>query len=426
MKKIIIKINKLGRIRNSQVEISPLMIFSGESGMGKSYIAMLVHYFFEVLLDKQRITSYFQSKGIDYNTLSSGFISQGVAFEISKKDFENWLSLDSLKYIQYMINNPQLDADIEVVLPDDVPSNIVCYYSEEASSLENDVDVTLLYKLPNLTYRRTRTANVGIDEESPFAYFFRYYLITCIFGDYRSLSNTFVFPPSRGSIMTEKLIALSGMYKKFSADKIYLESAQSSQNTLDEKMQNLIYRIMEGQVTLSDNQYIYKMDNDSEIPLSAAASSIRELAPLEMLIENIDISKVAFLLEEPEAHLHPIKQRMMADLIFSLFANGARMQITTHSDYFIKRFNEIFQLIKLKGYGLAEELNPSISNELNIEGIQAYLLKRQEDGSSVVVKQDLLNGVPYTSFYKPLKEGIEMKKKIEDLKNERNDSSNKK
>jgi len=421
MQNILLKIARLGRIENSQIMLSPLMIFSGESGMGKSYLSIAIHYFFEVLVDKQRLSDFFVSKQLDYNELSSQFnAKEGIAFEVKKSELEDWFSQDVVKYIKYMINNPQLQADIKVTLPDVIPNTITCEYSEEAFSLENDVDVKLLFKLPNLTYRRAKT-KVGIDEESPFAYFFRYYLIKNIFGDYQALTQTFVFPPSRGSIMTEKLIPLTGMYDKFLKDKQFLEGANPSPVEVDKNVLDLVLGIMEGKVSLTDNQYFYKMDNQPEMPLSAAASSIRELSIIEMLIEKADISRIAFLFEEPEAHLHPSKQRMMADLIFLLWANGARMQITTHSDYFLKRFNELYQSMQLKK---REELFPELSSILpnrDFDEIQAFLLERQEDGSSRIVKQDMQNGVPFTSFYEPLKEGLEMKRKIAEYKEEESD-----
>ena len=70
-------------------------------------------------------------------------------------------------------------------------------------------------------------------------------------------------------------------------------------------------------------------------------------------MERTDISKVAMLIEEPEAHLHPIKQRMIADII-SFFVNaGTYMQITTHSDYFLRRLNELINLKKISQRSMA-------------------------------------------------------------------------
>ena len=61
MKTIKIQINRLGAVCNSVVELKPLMIFSGESGMGKSYVAILVHYFYKVLTEN-RLQAFFSAR----------------------------------------------------------------------------------------------------------------------------------------------------------------------------------------------------------------------------------------------------------------------------------------------------------------------------------------------------------------------------
>ena len=44
MRTVTFNITKLGAIRDSKIELKPLMLFSGESGLGKSYAAFLIHY----------------------------------------------------------------------------------------------------------------------------------------------------------------------------------------------------------------------------------------------------------------------------------------------------------------------------------------------------------------------------------------------
>ena len=41
MERITITIHRLGAIKDSVIEMKPIMVFSGESGLGKSYVAML-------------------------------------------------------------------------------------------------------------------------------------------------------------------------------------------------------------------------------------------------------------------------------------------------------------------------------------------------------------------------------------------------
>ncbi len=73
------------------------------------------------------------------------------------------------------------------------------------------------------------------------------------------------------------------------------------------------------------------------MPVSAAAASVRELGAIYLMLKNIDISVSSILVEEPEAHLHSSKQRLMADVLTVMSNIGASIQITTHSDYFLRR-----------------------------------------------------------------------------------------
>ena len=66
MRSIKLIIRKLGPIRSSEIEIHPMMIFSGESGLGKSYLAILCHYFFEVMASRKRLAAFFEKQKLGY------------------------------------------------------------------------------------------------------------------------------------------------------------------------------------------------------------------------------------------------------------------------------------------------------------------------------------------------------------------------
>ena len=67
-KTIKIYIEELGPIRDSVIELKPFMIFSGESGMGKSYTVLLVHYIYRILCNAA-LSSFFEEIKADYNAL---------------------------------------------------------------------------------------------------------------------------------------------------------------------------------------------------------------------------------------------------------------------------------------------------------------------------------------------------------------------
>lgn len=431
MKRIKLQIREFGRIKKSEIELTPWMIFSGESGMGKSYLAILVHYFFDVLLSRETMDSFFREKGFNYNDMLPNLRSNGDVFVIEKLELEEWLAKKAVEYVSYMINDKKLKADFSIILPEEIPTSIKCRFEEEIMGMDNNEEVYLKFYLPSLTYR-TKNSPVGLNEESPFAFFFRFYLMNIILGDYKALEHTFVLPPSRGAAMTESVVYKTGLFKEFLNDKQFLESAKINNKSTPQILIDLMTDVMEGKVGLVDNQYRYQLSSATDgddMPLTAAASSIRELAPIQMMIDNVNIKTVAILFEEPEAHLHPAKQRMMADVISCMSRAGTFMQITTHSDYLLRRLNELIalQMIKDKSSNIYNEIAQAmyISEDVlpDLNNLSAFILERQNDGSSKIVRQDLSKGIPYSTFYGPLKESIENKSKIIAAIKEMNDET---
>ena len=150
------------------------------------------------------------------------------------------------------------------------------------------------------------------------------------------------------------------------------------------------------------------------MPVSAAAASVRELGAIYLMLKNIDISVSSILVEEPEAHLHSSKQRLMADVLTVMSNIGASIQITTHSDYFLRRINEHIMLYRIgevitedefTAFAATHSLNPDLA--LNSEKIRAYLLTREGD-HTVVTRQKLDDGLPFTSFFGAIKESLEL------------------
>ena len=428
MRDVKIKIHQLGMIGESEeITLNRLMIFSGESGLGKSYLSIICHYIFSVLLDSHRISSFFDKKGMDFSAMRPAYKGTGVAVTFTKKDFEEWMSKDAVQWLGYMVGNKDVKADIEITLPEQISEDIVISYKEDMEGLGNEVETYIQLSLPGLTYRIKDSGLLW--EESPFAFLFRFYLIQEIFEDFKNLTETFVFPPSRGTMLTENVTPLTGMYAEFKKDLLSLVASKPKSIQPSEHLTALLKRVLDGSVRHQENRYIYST-GDEEMPLSAAAASIRELASIEFLIENSDISKSAIMIDEPEAHLHPLKQRMMADIIGSLMLSGAYIQVTTHSDYFLRRINELTMLHEL--YLRCVENNvdaftktcerlgmdPELHIDRNI--ISAYLLVR-DGGHSIAVRQDMSNGVPFAAFHDALKDTLKIKSELE---RELNDGDN--
>ena len=402
MKCIKVRIDQLGRIRDSEILVSPLMVFSGESGLGKSYLALLCHYFFELLINTSRLNHFFVDNNIDFNILSKDFKDVGTALEIKKQDLEAWMAKDAILYLRYMLGYDGISGQIEITLPESVPDTMAFTYKNELTGLVDKEEIYTILSLGNLRFRIQEKTQF---DESPFAFLLRFVLIDYIFGNYQKLDSTFVLPPSRGPILTEQIIPTTGMYSEFLNDMAGLNRIKPRPDTASEIVLKLFRTILEGEVDKEETTYIYTT-NDASMPVSAAAASIREIAPLQILAKKQDVSRCAILVEEPEAHLHPLKQRMMADIIGALSHNGAIMQITTHSDYFLRRLNELIMFAKAKKTTddpdklrtLSEKVNIVEDMSIDESIIGAYLLRKQADNTSIAVKQDISNGIPFTAF----------------------------
>lgn len=414
MERIKIKIEKLGRVVNSEIELAPLMIFSGESGMGKSYLALLAHYFYDVLIISDRnprLPHLFEYLNYDYKEMAKTFKGEGVALTITKQDIEKWMETDAVNYLRFMLNSERLEGKIKVTLPSVVPDTIVFKYKEEFSGLVNNEDVDLVLGINEIGYRISQST---INDTTPYAAVLSAFLVSCLYGDVYALRSTFNMPPSRGPVLSENVIANSGMYKDFIADVNDLSNVPSNPKLTSVPLLKQLFTIMEGEVKKEDNRLIYHT-NGVSMPVSAAAASIREIAPLQILASKWDISKTAILIEEPEAHLHPTKQRMMADVVGHICKAGAHVHLTTHSDYFLQRINELIMFqIYVNNHNQEQEAIKSIISKtgispafsINADDVLAYLVLRQEDGSSKVVLQEMKYGVPFTSFSDAVREAM--------------------
>ena len=410
MERIKIEIKRLGRVKDSVIEIAPLMVFSGESGMGKSYLALLAHYFFDMLIVSEqthRLALFFEEHHYSYKDMVNDFLGQGVALAISKADIVSWMEKDAISYLRFMLNSDSLEGEIKITLPSIVPDEIQMSFQEDVSGLVNREDKGVILSIGDIGYRVSRST---INVITPFAFVLSAYLTKCLFGNVNAIHSTFNMPPSRGPVLSENVIA----------DVTELSNVQSSPKLVSTSLLEELYTVMEGEVKKLDNKFIY-LTNGVSMPISAAASSIREIAPLQILATRWNMGQTALLIEEPEAHLHPNKQRMMADVVGCIHQTGSYVHLTTHSDYFLRRMNELllFQRYadnhsKEETAALSEKTGIKLTFSIREKDVVGYLVQRQGDGTSKVVKQELEDGVPFSSFSDAVKESIRVNDLLEE------------
>ena len=180
----------------------------------------------------------------------------------------------------------------------------------------------------------------------------------------------------------------------------------SGSRKIDKKTINLI----NGALNSTKDGLFLKLQDEINIPLSAAASSIKELSPFLLWMETEDFYKDSMCIEEPEAHAHPEMQYGIADMIATCINKGAFIQMTTHSDYMLARLNQLIKLYDLKNTDVAlfEKISKGmkIDKELALDKskINAYYFFIDKDSHKIrVQKQDVSDGVPFTTFMDAVK-----------------------
>ena len=142
-----------------------------------------------------------------------------------------------------------------------------------------------------------------------------------------------------------------------------LVSALKSEYTGNMAFQNVYERItgkdiLGGKIVISDSGAFLFQENGRSFPLPVTAMGVANLGILALLIERKVLDQEAFLfIDEPEAHLHPAWQVVMAEALFDLAKGGAHVVIATHSvdilkwlEVHIKRHPEDEKLVALNKF----------------------------------------------------------------------------
>lgn len=149
---------------------------------------------------------------------------------------------------------------------------------------------------------------------------------------------------------------------------------------------NIEQHILHGEIDVQrsearypDFRYKYKEgDRKYDIPVMNASSSVSELAPVSLFMRHYVCPGDLFIVEEPEAHLHPAAQRKISDVLVQLSNVGVKVLVTTHSDNVMEQ---------ISNYVYAADLPGSKLTKLDEEKCSVYLFKPGKGGKKTTVKK---------------------------------------
>lgn len=395
-------VENFARIKEADIEISPLMCFVGDNNSGKSYMMSLL-----------------------WGLLVSGeVLSENATQALTTKKCEEWLSNNMGEPVDLNEDIQQMYIDwfneliefnkqsfIGYVFNQDIPigkieirnfKRIRCFKIKiqnmsdrfEFSIIENGyINIFLGLDIPKINFLICWNLLMGnLGDINPFR---------------KSRVEPVYFPSSRtGLLLTYRQLAANAIetvysqnlsnnsqesltlpYIKFLQKLSTLHHGQHLYSDEVKDLINFLERdLSNGKVKyLEDSQVIRYRPEDvgQDIPLSITSAVVTEISPFILLLKN-NMIPLMFVVDEPEAHLHPILQKKIAQFIVRLMHYNTPVWITTHSDTILQHFNN---MIKLKNHPDCEKLLEEFSytkDDLLGEGeITLYQFKRKEHETSI-------------------------------------------
>ncbi|MGD2247086.1 MAG: AAA family ATPase [Candidatus Methanofastidiosia archaeon] len=426
-----IKIKNFGPIISSNIIFKPLTLFIGPNNAGKSYTAMLVHSLFESLTPDvplsmiENFSNYFNIQIFEtefpefrdkINNMKEGEKSEIPLDEIINRIFEKIYNkrlnneiirsyacaLDKLvkfgeKSFRLEINNSPYEIDI--AYQEDNPeikwdSHLGIRMKVEKLG-QHDLSIEVI-KDNEIFIEIKKWSEGGENREYLFMQLINWILKYFLGSVFRTMATLcYYLPAARSGILQGHKALAATIVKK--APLIGIEKLEipkfsgivsdliSSIISLPEKegpffnlAQELEQELIKGDISVkTEDEYVYPEIQynfkGTEIPLHRTSSTVSELAPLILYLKyKIEPGNI-LVIEEPEAHLHPENQRILAKFLVKLIRKGAYIIITTHSDYLIEQLSSFILLSKVEPKKRKSKYKYNEEDYLNADEVGAYV-----------------------------------------------------
>ena len=381
MEKIVI--NKLGPIKHCTLEINDFMVFTGPQASGKSTIAKSIFFFFIIknLLLMQINKKLFGESDTIKLTIKNRLIKEVRANFL--QTFGTTWCMDNDMFMEYYYTD---SIYIKIWLKDDPisPNYIWIEFSEKL--------IDFLGRFDNIHLDILSYARNSIDE---------------FFGN----NEEIIYIPAGRSMMTLFSSQLMFMYSVMNDDQKrsldyctqnYLERilqlkpsfSNSIQTLIKNKIEltdtkinrrnlqqcaDLMKQILHGEYRNVDGEERLQLDDDRYIKINFASSGQQEAVWILNVVFYylLNNRKSFFIIEEPESHLFPNAQKLMAEFISLAKNGGNKILLTTHSPYILGTINNMLYASRISkevnNSSLGKIINPL--KWLNFEKLSAYYVE---------------------------------------------------
>jgi len=411
-------IENFGPVKKADILIKPLTIFIGPNASGKSYIAYLLWCLcstepnFDALL---RVLPRKKVSDENLNRTTKRFLLEIFEDPIPMyKDLEDHLKntfrVDDIRVLtrrgaqkcKFRICSDNKERGIKFNITDRGVEFVTEGLSE---SMKQNLGIKARHfrdrTFLEMFWKRARVDSVQVESHAQSSLIrlipaTSFYLLD----GYIPFANVFIAPDGRaGLIRTRELIVSQAFTARKQAiamsavDLAFMRDFEIlGPGVKDKRMSELTDFIeetllIEFKLRRAAPQYAVRIKG-LEFPLHSAPSGYRELAPLALALRHGRWS--CMFIEEPEAHLHPDAQTIVARAVAAASKRDVDIIATTHSIHVLDEISNLLRLNKLSGKE-KKALGYKNWEGLSPEDVGIYFFSKEGDVELIDVSEDGLS-----------------------------------
>jgi predicted ATP-dependent endonuclease of OLD family len=374
MQKIIIK--NFGAIAYAEIEIKKVLVLIGEQASGKSTIAKLIYFFKSLRNDV--FSQIYQDQERDYFDENLDIIL------VLQEKFYNWFGATKnfsddfeIKFYYEFENEFELDKSLTLSLNKD--RTIRCDFSQNFYHSGFQISISaikkLLQKRPDidspewLSHEQIKInyANIIANKLNHLFSCYQSDSLYVIAGRSATVSYSELFEKDLFASVQLRLdrnneldiyskaqtvdeILMLEFIKRIVNNKLFLTKYESidKKNTKPQNLdlvKNKAFEILKGECINDNGEEKIIIDSHKSIDIRNASSGQQEVIRIlqDIIVVTVRGLPLLRIVEEPEAHLFPIAQKNLIELLALMVNQNDENQliITTHSPYILSVFNNL-------------------------------------------------------------------------------------
>jgi len=428
-------IKELGKIKSADFEIKDLTIFVGKNSTNKSYVAHTVYMLNKAIYELESIfMGYINNELFEVYLEKNRKFLQDIELLKRKETFsETTVNINEDGTKTPFAVNVEFEIKNNQKLIDDIIKSIIKYLNDfilkevnnnfnSNSDIIKNINLHTKCKIDLNKINKFEIGTIQVNTDTNIEFLKNIFdKILNIYGRSLISNKEYYFPASRTGFVLAFDEIISGLLRdkfsnKSSSTKLtkptidFLlmfsdikssrfeiiqravlmidDSLEEYRKKLNDILKFIEKRMIKGKIVredtlLNNKEFYFKPNNTKELELFLTSSSTVEMLPLIVFLQNIDnLKDILLIIEESEAHLHPQAQIEMARLLVMLVNAGAKVLITTHSDYIISEISNCIKLSNINKNELTKYLKKyELSKDIVIskDRVSTYLFKENKN-----------------------------------------------